>query len=160
MLKQHTHVRLAVSGRSISLESMVEKMGLSNGRRKNGAWEGIIEKTSRVTNSGMNEPSEKWVTSGIRSQSLPKKLVGRNATVKVGQLALLRWSNAPIPVLIDNILWVGISYQSRPQMKRKHTRMMAPLSARVISPSVMTGAFPSGWTSSSSFGARKSGLRW
>jgi hypothetical protein len=96
----------------------MEKTGLSNGRRKNGAWEGIIEKTSRVTNSGMNEPSEKWVTGGIRSQSLPKKLVGRNATVKVGQFALHGWSNAPIPVLIDNILWV-VSVKTTNEVKAR-----------------------------------------
>lgn len=52
-------MRLAFSGPAIILASMTEKMGLSNGRRKNGAWVGIIEKTNRLTKRGMNEPSEK-----------------------------------------------------------------------------------------------------
>lgn len=59
VLRRHTCFRLAFSGPAISLASTVEKMGLSSGRRKNGAWAGIIEKTSRLTKRGMNEPSEK-----------------------------------------------------------------------------------------------------
>ena len=52
-------MRLAFSGPAISLPSSMEKMGLSSGRRKNGAWAGTIEKTNRLTKRGMNDPSEK-----------------------------------------------------------------------------------------------------
>lgn len=31
------------------------------------------------------------------------------STVKVGQFALFGWSNAPIPVLIDDVFWLGVS---------------------------------------------------
>jgi hypothetical protein len=59
VLRLHTYLRLAFSGPAITLASTMEKMGLSSGRRKNGAWAGIIEKISRLTKRGMNEPSEK-----------------------------------------------------------------------------------------------------
>ena len=59
VLRRHTCLRLAFSGAAISLVSTMEKMGLSSGRRKNGAWAGIIEKMSRLAKRGMNEPSEK-----------------------------------------------------------------------------------------------------
>lgn len=52
-----------------------------------------------------------------RSQPSSGELVGGIATVKVDQFALLRWSNAPIPIPIDNILWVGVSV--RPKIKGK-----------------------------------------
>lgn len=59
VLRRHTYLRLAFSGPATTLASTMEKMGLSSGRRKNGAWAGIIEKMSRLTKRGMNEPSAK-----------------------------------------------------------------------------------------------------
>ena len=38
--------------------------------------------------------------------------VEENATVEVGQFALFRWSNAPIPVFIDDVFWLGVSAKS------------------------------------------------
>lgn len=58
-LRRHTYLRLAFSGPATTLVSTMEKMGLSSGRRKNGAWAGIMEKMNRLTKRGMNEPSEK-----------------------------------------------------------------------------------------------------
>jgi hypothetical protein len=59
VLRRHTYLRLAFRGPATTLVSTMEKMYLSSGRRKNGAWAGIIEKMNRLTKRGMNEPSEK-----------------------------------------------------------------------------------------------------